>query len=116
MMIPPKIALKYNAFLNGTFSVIFFTFSIGFNLHAKLFSVLFNLKEEKLRGRPGYEHLNEPLHILIEADLPASVVDMRLRQAQEIIEELLKPVVCISYLVLLIILYFKIVCNLITDG
>lgn len=55
-----------------------------------------NFKEEKLRGRPGYEHLNEPLHILIEADLPASVVDIRLRQAQEIIEELLKPVVCIS--------------------
>ncbi|CAI9097153.1 OLC1v1033507C1 [Oldenlandia corymbosa var. corymbosa] len=52
-------------------------------------------KEEKLRGRPGYEHLNEPLHILIEADLPASVVDIRLRQAQEIIEELLKPVVLI---------------------
>ncbi|KAI9108107.1 hypothetical protein K1719_020980 [Acacia pycnantha] len=49
-------------------------------------------KEEKLRGRPGYEHLNEPLHILIEADLPASIVDLRLRQAQEIIEELLKPV------------------------
>lgn len=49
-------------------------------------------KEEKLRGRPGYEHLNEPLHILIEADLPPSVVDLRLRQAQEIIQELLKPV------------------------
>ncbi|KAK7277061.1 hypothetical protein RIF29_18210 [Crotalaria pallida] len=49
-------------------------------------------KEEKLRGRPGYEHLNEPLHILIEADLPANIVDLRLRQAQEIIEELLKPV------------------------
>lgn len=49
-------------------------------------------KEEKLRGRPGYEHLNEPLHILIEADLPASVVDIRLRQAHEIIQELLKPV------------------------
>ncbi|KAI4331654.1 hypothetical protein MLD38_029818 [Melastoma candidum] len=49
-------------------------------------------KEEKLRGRPGYEHLNDPLHILIEADLPANVVDLRLRQAQEIIEELLKPV------------------------
>jgi len=55
-----------------------------------IFSIL---KEEKLRGRPGYEHLNEPLHILIEADLPANIVDMRLRQAQEIIEELLKPVV-----------------------
>ncbi|CAN0880042.1 KH domain-containing protein At2g38610 [Linum grandiflorum] len=50
-------------------------------------------KEEKLRGRPGYEHLNDPLHILIEADLPANIVDIRLRQAQEIIEELLKPVV-----------------------
>ncbi|XP_020224896.1 KH domain-containing protein At2g38610 isoform X2 [Cajanus cajan] len=48
--------------------------------------------EEKLRGRPGYEHLNEPLHILIEADLPANIVDIRLHQAQEIIEELLKPV------------------------
>ncbi|KVH94155.1 hypothetical protein Ccrd_003782 [Cynara cardunculus var. scolymus] len=48
--------------------------------------------EESLRGRPGYEHLNEPLHILIEAELPASIIDVRLRQAQEIIEELLKPV------------------------
>lgn len=49
-------------------------------------------KEESLRGRPGYEHLNDPLHVLIEAELPANVVDLRLRQAQEIIEELLKPV------------------------
>lgn len=49
-------------------------------------------KEELLRGRPGFEHLNEPLHILIEAELPVNVVDLRLRQAQEIIEELLKPV------------------------
>ncbi|GFP99784.1 kh domain-containing protein at2g38610 [Phtheirospermum japonicum] len=47
-------------------------------------------KEDKLRGRPGYEHLSESLHILIEADLPANVVDIRLRQAQEIIEELQK--------------------------
>lgn len=49
-------------------------------------------KEEKLRGRPGYEHLDEPLHILVEAELPANIVDARLRQAQEILEELLKPV------------------------
>ncbi|KAL5711570.1 hypothetical protein ACHQM5_022005 [Ranunculus cassubicifolius] len=49
-------------------------------------------KEDKLRGRPGYEHLNEPLHILVEAELPANIVDTRLRQAQEILEELLKPV------------------------
>ncbi|WMV51723.1 hypothetical protein MTR67_045108 [Solanum verrucosum] len=49
-------------------------------------------QEENLRGIPGYEHLNEPLHILIEAELPANIVDIRLRRAQEIIEELLKPV------------------------
>ncbi|KAJ6696553.1 hypothetical protein OIU85_002950 [Salix viminalis] len=49
-------------------------------------------KEESLRGRPGYEHLSEQLHILIEAELPVNVIDTRLRQAQEIIEELLKPV------------------------
>ncbi|CAN6556266.1 unnamed protein product [Malus baccata var. baccata] len=48
-------------------------------------------KEESLRGRPGYEHLNDPLHIIIEAELPANIVDMRLRQAKQIIEELLKP-------------------------
>ncbi|XP_021776115.1 KH domain-containing protein At3g08620-like [Chenopodium quinoa] len=49
-------------------------------------------KEEKLRGRPGYEHLNEPLHILIEADMAPNIVDIKLRQAKEILEELLKPV------------------------
>ena len=50
-------------------------------------------KEDKLRGKPGYEHLSDPLHILIEAEFPASIIDARLRHAQEIIEELLKPVV-----------------------
>ncbi|WVZ62487.1 hypothetical protein U9M48_012235 [Paspalum notatum var. saurae] len=49
-------------------------------------------KEEKLKGKPGYEHLNEPLHILIEAELPANIIDTRLRQAQEVMDELLKPV------------------------
>jgi len=49
-------------------------------------------KEDKLRGKPGYEHLSDPLHILIEAEFPASIIDARLRHAQEIIEELLKPV------------------------
>ncbi|KAK6163889.1 hypothetical protein DH2020_000753 [Rehmannia glutinosa] len=52
-------------------------------------------KEESLRGKPGYEHLNEPLHILIEVEateVPAHLVDVRLKQAKEIIEELLKPV------------------------
>ncbi|CAL9148848.1 unnamed protein product [Musa hybrid cultivar] len=49
-------------------------------------------KEEMMRGKPGYEHLNEPLHILVEAELPAEIVDTRLIQAREILEDLLKPV------------------------
>lgn len=53
----------------------------------------------------GYEHLSDPLHILIEAELPANVIDTRLRQAQDIIEELLKPVVCVLHL-LYSLLYF----------
>lgn len=50
------------------------------------------VREEMMRGKPGYEHLNEPLHVLVEAELPVEIIDNRLIQAQEIIEELLKPV------------------------
>jgi len=73
-----------------------------FHIHSTIFlfvslskssSLLFTLKEESLRGRPGFEHLNDPLHILIVAELPPNVIDIRLRQAQDILEELLKPVV-----------------------
>ena len=49
-----------------------------------------------MRDKPGYEHLNEPLHILVEAELPANIIDARLMQAREILEELLKPVVCVD--------------------
>lgn len=49
-------------------------------------------KEEMMRGKPGYEHLNEPLHILVEAELPVEIIDARLLQAREILEDLLKPV------------------------
>ncbi|XP_022857613.1 KH domain-containing protein At5g56140-like isoform X2 [Olea europaea var. sylvestris] len=48
-------------------------------------------REEMMRGKPGYEHLNEPLHILVEAELPVEVIDARLMQAREILEDLLKP-------------------------
>lgn len=46
-----------------------------------------------MRGKPGYEHLSEPLHILVEAELPVEIIDARLMQAREILEDLLKPVV-----------------------
>ncbi|KAK3121508.1 hypothetical protein QOZ80_8BG0654840 [Eleusine coracana subsp. coracana] len=49
-------------------------------------------REELMRGKPGYEHLNEPLHLVIEAELPAEVVDIHLMQAREILEDMLKPV------------------------
>ncbi|OAY64234.1 KH domain-containing protein At5g56140-like [Ananas comosus] len=49
-------------------------------------------REEMMRGKPGYEHLNEPLHILVEAELPAEIIDARLIRAREILEDLLKPV------------------------
>ncbi|KAL5972326.1 hypothetical protein ACLOJK_041579 [Asimina triloba] len=50
------------------------------------------MDEEMMRGKPGYEHLNEPLHILVEAELPVEIVDARLMQAREILEDLLKPI------------------------
>ncbi|XP_020599425.1 KH domain-containing protein At5g56140-like isoform X2 [Phalaenopsis equestris] len=49
-------------------------------------------REEMMRGKPGYEHLNEPLHILVDAELPVEIIDSRLIQARDILEELLKPV------------------------
>ncbi|XWS27671.1 hypothetical protein CRYUN_Cryun25bG0001400 [Craigia yunnanensis] len=49
-------------------------------------------REEMMRGKPGYEHLNEPLHILVEAELPVEIVDARLMQVREILEDLLKPI------------------------
>ncbi|KAL6553346.1 hypothetical protein OROGR_007188 [Orobanche gracilis] len=48
-------------------------------------------KEEMMRGKQGYEHLNEPLHVILEAELPIEIIDDRLRQAREIFEDLLKP-------------------------
>ena len=50
-----------------------------------------------MRGKPGYEHLNEPLHILVEAELPVEIIDARLMQAREILEDLLKPVVSFPF-------------------
>nr|CAB3461443.1 unnamed protein product [Digitaria exilis] len=48
--------------------------------------------EDKLRDKPGYEHLNDPLHVLVEAEFSADIVDARLNQAVAILEDLLKPV------------------------
>ncbi|KAK9167716.1 hypothetical protein Scep_002907 [Stephania cephalantha] len=55
-------------------------------------SVKDSVKEEKLRDKPGYEHLNEPLHVLVEAEFPADEIDAHLDQAVSILETVLKPV------------------------
>uniref|UniRef100_A0A0D9ZZA5 K Homology domain-containing protein n=1 Tax=Oryza glumipatula TaxID=40148 RepID=A0A0D9ZZA5_9ORYZ len=55
-------------------------------------SVKDSVKEDKLRDKPGYEHLNDPLHVLVEAEFPSDIVDVRLNQAVAILEDLLKPV------------------------
>lgn len=49
-------------------------------------------RENFMRGRPGYEHLDEPLHLVIKAELPAEIIDARLMQTQEILDDMLKPV------------------------
>ncbi|KAM7262691.1 hypothetical protein ACFE04_000374 [Oxalis oulophora] len=48
-------------------------------------------QEEKLKDKPGYEHLNEPLHVLVEAEFPEDMINTRLNQAITILESLLKP-------------------------
>lgn len=49
-------------------------------------------KEEMLRDKPGYEHLNEQLHVLVEAEFPADIIDVQLNRAVGIVEELMQPV------------------------
>ncbi|XP_042423468.1 KH domain-containing protein At1g09660/At1g09670-like [Zingiber officinale] len=46
--------------------------------------------EESLRDKPGYEHLTEPLHILLEAEFTPDIIDARLNQAVATLEDLLK--------------------------
>lgn len=68
-----------------------------------------------MRGKPGYEHLNEPLHILVEAELPVEIIDARLMQAREILEDLLKPVVIyhsLQYMMSLVSLICFCMCKL----
>ncbi|KAJ9552429.1 hypothetical protein OSB04_016474 [Centaurea solstitialis] len=55
-------------------------------------SVKDSVKEEKLKDKPGYEHLNDPLHLLLEAEFPEGIIDSRLDHAVALLENLLKPV------------------------
>lgn len=48
-----------------------------------------------MKDKPGYEHLNEQLHVLVEAEFPEDIINSRLDHAVAILENLLKPVVCL---------------------
>ncbi|XP_020245270.1 KH domain-containing protein At4g26480-like [Asparagus officinalis] len=48
--------------------------------------------EDMMRGKLGYEHLDEPIQILAEAELSVDIIDTRLMQAREILEDFLKHV------------------------
>lgn len=52
-----------------------------------------------MRGKPGYEHLNEPLHVLVEGELPVEVIDKQLMRAREILEELTRPIVSTAFMI-----------------
>ncbi|KAK9214007.1 hypothetical protein WN944_005993 [Citrus x changshan-huyou] len=47
---------------------------------------------EKRKDKPGYEHLNEPLHVFAEAEFPEVIINSCLDHAVAILENLLKPV------------------------
>ncbi|CAN8311802.1 unnamed protein product [Cochlearia groenlandica] len=64
--------------------------------HCRIFirgqgSVKDTVKEENLKGKPGYEHLSEPLHVLIEAELPEDIINAQLERAVHFLESLLTP-------------------------
>ena len=44
-----------------------------------------------MREKAGFEHLQEPLHVLVEAELPFKTIDQQLQLACDIIETLLQP-------------------------
>ncbi|KAF6143733.1 hypothetical protein GIB67_030623 [Kingdonia uniflora] len=47
--------------------------------------------EKMMSRKPGYEHLDEPLHILVGAKLPPETIDARLWEACQILHDLLRP-------------------------
>ena len=51
------------------------------------------VQEEQNRGKPNWEHLNEPLHVLITCEDSENRVDIKLARAREEVEKLLVPVV-----------------------
>jgi protein quaking len=49
-------------------------------------------EEKVLKEKPGYQHLNEPLHVVVKAQYSDDIVNARIDRAAGILENLLKPV------------------------
>jgi hypothetical protein len=62
-------------------------------------------QEEQNRGKPNWEHLNEPLHVLITCEDTAARAEVKLMRAREEVEKLLVPVVSHQIVALLLTSY-----------
>ena len=49
------------------------------------------LKEEQMKGKPNWEHLNDELHVLLTCDDAKNRAEFKLRRAIEEIKKLLIP-------------------------
>ncbi len=52
-------------------------------------------KEEQMKGKPNWEHLNDELHVLITVEDTKNRADIKIKRAVEEIKRLLVPAVCI---------------------
>lgn len=53
------------------------------------------LKEEQMKGKPNWEHLNDDLHVLITCDDTKNRAEIKLKRAIEEIKKLLVPAVSV---------------------
>ena len=55
-------------------------------------SVKDSQKQERLRGQPGWEHLDEPLHVVVTAtEVGRKACEMKLLAATKLVRKLLQP-------------------------
>ena len=53
-------------------------------------------KEEQMKGKPNWEHLNDELHVLITVEDTKNRAEVKLKRAVEEIKRLLVPAVSVS--------------------
>ena len=65
-------------------------------------------KEDQMKGKPNWEHLNDELHVLITVEDTKNRADVKIRRAIEEIKKLLVPAVNkILFLIIKFLFFFK---------